>query len=569
MNEHVFYDVMILGGGLSGSTLALQLKNANPNLSILVLEKRNENAPIAGHKVGESISELGSYYLRDVLQLNEYLEEHQLQKFGFRFFFSDAQNNDIGKRVEFGSKIIDPIPAHQIDRGLFENELIDQLKNNGVEIVLGATLKNVDLDKSGHKVIFEKDGHSFEKRGKWIIDSTGRRGFLKRKLGLEKKIEHIINAAWFRIGCKIDIDDWSDNEIWKTQLDKDRRRLATNHLMGKGYWVWIISLASDNTSFGIVADPSFHSFDQFNTFEKAMNWLKIHEPLAAEKIEIHKHKEIDFKVMKHLAHDTKQFYSTDRWGLTGDAGVFMDPFYSPGMDFIALNNSWLTELIIRDNKNEDIALPTLIYEHAQRELINGWIGLYKNMYSVFGNTQIMLMKIAWDWASYWGIPTLIFRNNGYTSILFLKKYSSRRNSIGRRFSMLNEKMQALFLAWNNYEDKPFSNLHLNVFDVEILYKLHRGLDKKYDSNELIKKVESNLEILELMAAEIFRLASSQINETPSDMKVNPYSMSLDDKKEDLIEKSKSPQSFEINELIQADLANIWLHKKETVINEGV
>ena len=87
MNEHVFYDVMILGGGLSGSTLALQLKNANPNLSILVLEKRNENAPIAGHKVGESISELGSYYLRDVLQLNEYLEEHQLQKFGFRFFF--------------------------------------------------------------------------------------------------------------------------------------------------------------------------------------------------------------------------------------------------------------------------------------------------------------------------------------------------------------------------------------------------------------------------------------------------------------------------------------------------
>jgi hypothetical protein len=239
------------------------------------------------------------------------------------------------------------------------------------------------------------------------------------------------------------------------------------------------------------------------------------------------------------------------------------------MDFIALNNSWLTELIIRDNKNEDIALPTLIYEHAQRELINGWIGLYKNMYSVFGNTQIMLMKIAWDWASYWGIPTLIFRNNGYTSILFLKKYSSRRNNIGRRFSMLNEKMQAMFLAWNQYKNKSFSNLHLNVFDVEILHKLHRGLDKKYDSNELIKKVESNLQILELMAAEIFRLASSQINETPSDMKVNPYSMSLDDKKEDLIEKSKSPQSFEIDELIQADLANIWLHKKETVINEGV
>ena len=461
MNEQGFYDVIILGGGLSGSCLALQLKNANPNLSILVLEKRMENAPVAIHKVGESISELGSYYLRDVLQLKKYLEENQLQKFGFRFFFSDDKNNNIAKRVEFGSKIVDPIPAHQIDRGLFENELIDRLKNHDVEIVLGATVKNVDLDKNGHIAIYEKDGHQLEKKGKWIIDSTGRRGFLKRKLGLEKKTDHNINAVWFRLGCKIDIEDWSENETWKNQVDKDRRRLATNHLMGKGYWVWIISLASDNTSFGIVADPSFHSFDQFNTFKKAMNWLKIHEPLAAEQIETYK--ELDFKVMKYLAHDTTQFYSTDRWGLTGDAGVFMDPFYSPGMDFIALNNSWLTELIIRDINDEDIALPTLIYEHAQRELINGWIGLYKNMYSVFGNTQIMLMKVAWDWASYWGIPTLIFRNEGYINISFLKKYSSRKNSIGNRFSRLNEKMQALFIDWNKYEkEEPRLDRYVRV-----------------------------------------------------------------------------------------------------------
>ena len=563
------YDAIILGGGLAGTTLALQLKQAKLDMSILVLEKRPGNAPIAGHKVGESISELGSYYLRETLQLKAYLTEHQLRKFGFRFFFSQNSKDNIAKRVEFGSKITDPIPAHQIDRGLFENELIKRLIDKGIDVVLGAKVKSVDLSKEGHSVHYEKDGIEMKKDGSWIIDSTGRRGFLKRKLGLEKKNEHNINAAWFRLEGEIDIDDWSDDEVWKNKVGPGKRRLATNHLMGKGYWIWIIALVSGNTSIGIVADPRYHTFDQINTFDKAINWLENNEPLAAKVLKKHNEREIDFKVMKQLAHDTKQFYSTDRWGLTGDAGVFMDPFYSPGIDFIALNNSWLTELIVRDSNHEDISLRCMIYEHAQRELINGWILLYKNMYPLFGNTQIMLMKIVWDWGSYWGIPTLIFRNNGYTNIALLKKYSARKNNIGQRFSKINERMQKLFLGWNNFKHESYSNLHLNVFDLKCLYQFHRELDKKYTPEDLIKKIESNLEILEQIAAEIFRLASYQVHGTSLDMPVNPFNMNIDDKREVLIEKSKETNTFSVVQSIKTDLATIWLDQKEVTKNEYV
>ena len=58
------YDVVITGGGLAGLTLALQLKKSKPVCTILVLEKRKDDAPAATHKVGESLSELGAYYLR-------------------------------------------------------------------------------------------------------------------------------------------------------------------------------------------------------------------------------------------------------------------------------------------------------------------------------------------------------------------------------------------------------------------------------------------------------------------------------------------------------------------------
>ncbi|HVG40626.1 MAG TPA: tryptophan 7-halogenase, partial [Chitinophagaceae bacterium] len=408
------YDAIIIGGGLAGLTLALQLKQTKQNISILVLEKRKIDAPVAIHKVGESLSEMGASYLREVLNLKEYLIEHQLPKFGFRFFFSPEHADNIARRVEVGSKISNPYPSHQIDRGLLENELVRTLTERGVEVVLGANVTNIQLSNLVHKISVEIKNKENHTEASWIIDATGRNGVLKRKLHLKKEIDHDINAAWFRLDAVIDVDYWSDDTTWRQFVDPGRRRLATNHLMGEGYWVWIIPLVSGKTSIGIVADPRFHPFNEFNTFEKAMNWLNQHEPLAATMLNKHIDKQMDFKVMKHFAYDTKQFYAADRWAVTGEAGAFMDAFYSPGSDIIALGNSWITDLIVRDLNGENITLRTTIYDLAHKELINGWITLYRNMYGLFGKTQIMLMKIIWDWASYWAIPNVLFMNKGYT-----------------------------------------------------------------------------------------------------------------------------------------------------------
>lgn len=567
MENYGKYDVAILGGGLAGLTIALQLKQTHASLSILVLEKRKDDAPAATHKVGESLSEMGAYYLRDVLNLKDYLSEHQLRKFGFRFFFSPEHCENIVRRVEVGSKIFNPFPSHQVDRGLLENELVRRLTDCGVDIVLGAKVKDVELSKKGHQVRFEKDKNEYYADERWIVDSTGRSSLLKRKLGLEKDIHHDINSSWFRLDTVIDIDDWSDNLAWRNFVDPGRRLLATNHLMGEGYWVWIIPLVEGRTSIGIVADPRYHPFEGFNTFEKAMQWLEKYEPHAARMFGMHKEKLMDFKVMKHFAYDTKQFYSTDRWAVTGEAGAFMDPFYSPGSDFIALGNSWITDLIVRDAKGEDTALRTLIYDFANKELLHGWVTVYQNMYGIFGKTQIMLMKIIWDWASYWAIPNVLFANMGYTDITILKKYSSSDFSIGRRFAKLNYRMQELFKTWGQYDTAPCSDQQLNVFDLSCLHQFQSELGKQYQPAELMPKIESNLIILEQISAEIFRLASSQINDTPQDMNVDPYNMMIDDGKDELLNKSKGQNAVSVVEAIRADIAKMWFGNIKTPQNE--
>jgi len=567
MNLRGDFDVIITGGGMAGLTCALQLKQARPGISILVLEKRKGDAPAATHKVGESFSELAAYYMRDVLGLKEYLMEHQLRKFGFRYFFSPEHSDDITRRVEVGSKMFNPFQSHQVDRGLLENELVHRLSNCGVDIVLGAKVSDMELSKNGHTIRYVKEGEEYCINARWIVDSTGRSSLLKRKLGLQKDINHDINASWFRLDAVIDIDHWSDNLEWRNFVYPGLRRLATNHLMGEGYWVWIIPLIEGRTSIGIVADPAYHPFDSFNTFEKAMKWLEKHEPHAARMFGMHKEKLMDFKVMNHFAYDSKQFFSADRWSLTGEAGACMDAFYSPGLDFIALDNSWITELIVRDLAGEDITLRSMIYNFAHKELVSGWISVYRNMYGIFGKTQIMLMKIIWDWASYWAIPHVLFANKGYTDIAFLKQYSASDPGIGRRFANLNTRMQELFTSWGQFEIEPCSGLQLNVFDLSCLHQLQSELGKQYKPGELMPKIKSNLVILEQICAEIFRMVSARVNGTPGDMNVDPYTMMLEDGKDELLEKSKSQNALSVSEEIKADIAKMWFSPVKTSKNE--
>ena len=98
------YDVIILGGGLAGLTLSIQLKRKKPDIKILVLERRKENAPKAAHKVGESTVELASYYYREIIGEKEYLEKHELPKYGLRFFFKSHTKEVIESRVELGPR---------------------------------------------------------------------------------------------------------------------------------------------------------------------------------------------------------------------------------------------------------------------------------------------------------------------------------------------------------------------------------------------------------------------------------------------------------------------------------
>ncbi len=554
------YDVVILGGGLAGLTLSIQLKRMNPGISILVLERRESSAATAAHKVGESTVELGSHYLREVLGLKEYLEEFELPKHGLRFFFPTDNKDDIATRVELGPRERLPTPSHQLDRGTLENFLFTRTQELGSDVQLGATVKDVEIGNPEHTVSFLKDGTEIKVQCKWVADATGRGSFMKRKLDFHKPMEHHVNAVWWRLKGVIDIDDWSDNKEWKTYLKPGLRYLSTVHFMDKGYWLWVIPLGSKNTSIGIVADPAVHPFDTFNKYDKAIEWLKVNEPRGYSMLEPETPNLLDFKILKHYAHHTGRIYcAEDRWGVTGEAGAFLDPLYSPGTDFIAMNNSWLSDLIVRGLQGEDLQSRAEVYEQSHLKLVDNWIPVYQNKYLLMGNTQIMVIKIFWDWATYWAVPTLLFTNGAFTNLPVLKELFASSRGFGRRFGELNKVMQDLFLDWAPYETTTFSDRYIDPYDLQYMRDFQLGLDKKYESQPLIDKIADNMKILEQVACDIFRLVSAQVNGTPLNMKVDPYKIKLN------ADANGTPVELELSEnmdpSITKDVELMWFYPK--------
>lgn len=506
MTTHASYDVIILGGGLAGLALGIQLKQARPETRILIAEKRTHPVPEAAFKVGESTVEIAAHYYSDVLGMKEHLETQQLTKPGLRFYFSYGDNRDIARRVEIGHSRVPKFVAYQLDRGRFENALGEKTRMLGVEFLDRCSVKEVTLNAADrHQVTIEHGGQTRELTARWVVDASGRSSLLKRKLDLVEKNEHDANAAWFRVGYNIDVDSFSDDPEWRGRVPAGLRRFGTNHLMGRGYWVWLIPLASNATSVGIVADNQLHPFDTINRFDRALEWLKQHEPQVAQVVEEHLDDLQDFRVLKHFSYNAKQVYSADRWSLVGEAGAFLDPFYSPGSDFIAIGNTFTTDLIMRDLRGEPIAEQVAGYNQSYFETFETLLQIYQGQYPLMGSTQAVAAKISWDYVNYWSVTAPLYFQGKLWDLAFLNSLDGEL----KQLSQLNGRMQAFFRDWADRDQSQRSDVYVDQYEIKFLYDLHEAMHEPVSSDdELRVRILRNIDVCRAVAAEMLRKAEA-------------------------------------------------------------
>jgi flavin-dependent dehydrogenase len=527
------YDVAILGGGLAGLTLAHQIVQARPETSIFIAEKREGPAREAAFKVGESTQEISCEYFGHQLGFTDHLVNEQITKNGLRFWFPAGDNTELAERVERGPASRLPVHTYQLDRGRFENFLGEQALAAGIDLVGSARVRNVELGDELHEITYtlgdkeSTDEHTVTAR--WIVDATGRAFTLKRKLGLLEDNGHVINSSWFRLAGGLDLEDWADpddEEFFGRMSERGVRKLSTNHVCGQGYWVWLIQLSSGPISIGLCADPRFHPFEEFDTLEGLMDWFRRHEPQIADSVEGRLDQVEDFLKVPDFSYGCKQVYSgSDRWCLVGEAGAFLDPFYSPGSDFIAVSNTMTTDLVTRFLDGEDVTERAKAHDELYLAAYRTHLTFYEKQYEFWHNPAVMNVKIGCNNIHYWGCNALLFFKRKWADPEFIARV---RPDVERIWG-ITRRLEPMYREWNALDSREWRRALVSTAGFPAMFERHEDLEREFDDDALAAQLAANADLMEAYAVLAFHKAAKSLpdGQPDEDETINPYAVSLD------------------------------------------
>ena len=343
------YDVVILGGAFSGSSLGLLLKRERPDTRVLIIEKSTK----FDRKVGESTSEVAGCFLTRVLGLSNHLAGRHFQKHGLRLWFNNPGNDCPSHCSEIGPYSQARFPTFQLDREILDQHLLEESEKEGCEVARPATIKSFELDGVGkNTVTYKEDGETRTVTAKWVADCSGKAALIARHRKTLHPLEgHPVHSMWVRFRNVRCLDSPEARNMGLKPGPFVARGSATNHLMGRGWWCWIIPLSNGDFSAGVTWDERLFTPPSEGQVGQRLKEHLLSHPIGKLMFEDAEPIENDARIYKNLPYYSSEVCG-DGWISMGDAAGFMDPLYSQGLDYCAHGTYAAHRLILRSLAGE-------------------------------------------------------------------------------------------------------------------------------------------------------------------------------------------------------------------------
>ncbi|WP_166824785.1 NAD(P)/FAD-dependent oxidoreductase [Thalassoroseus pseudoceratinae] len=332
------YDVVVIGGGPAGSTVAALV--AEQGRSVLLLER----TAVPRFHVGESLIPETYWPLERLGLLDRMRESAFPKKFSVQFvseghkesapFYFDEHNPH------------ESSVTWQVERGIFDEMLIDRAVELGASCRTDAQVLDVMFTEDRAKGVRVKteDG-TRDIACQVVIDASGQSAFLASRLNLRVPDPKLRMATI-----------WTYYENAIRGKGKDEGATLILQTPGKKSWFWYIPLPDNIVSIGCTGTLDYMFGDKLPAADVYERELK-RCPALQRRLEPAQ------RVADHFT--TKDFsYTTSKsagsgWLLVGDAGGFIDPVYSSGV-FLALKSGWMAaDAIAAAFKTNDFSETTL------------------------------------------------------------------------------------------------------------------------------------------------------------------------------------------------------------------
>jgi flavin-dependent dehydrogenase len=310
-------DVLVIGGGPAGSTMAALL--AQQGRDVVVLEKAHHPR----FHIGESLLP-ANVPLFEQLGLREAIERIGMPKWGVEFVSPQHRHRSF---LEFGDAWDKSVPmAWQVRRSELDDILFRHAGQKGARTVEGCQVQHVSFDDEGATVQATlDDGAPRSWRARFVVDASGRDTLLARQFGDKHRHPRHSSAAIFG-------------------HFKGAQRLKGEKLQGnisifwfQHGWFWFIPLADGTTSVGATCAPAYLKSRNKPLQEFFQDTIALAPPLAER---LRQAELVDGQVWAtgNFAYSASRA-SGERWLMLGDAYAFIDPVFSSGV-YLAMANAF-------------------------------------------------------------------------------------------------------------------------------------------------------------------------------------------------------------------------------------
>jgi len=346
-------DVLVVGGGPAGSTIAALL--AQKGRHVVVLEKDR----FPRFHIGESLLPL-NLPIFERLGVADEVERIGVYKPGAEVI-SDEHAQATTFRFAH-NPYLSVSHSYHVRRADFDKLLLDNSRRLGATVLEGIRVTEVDLGADGCSRVTAvgPDGAPAAWFPRFLVDASGRDTLLLRRLGLKRADKRNNTAAVFGHFRNV------------PRRDGNAEGMITMHLFRHG-WFWMIPLPDDVMSVGVVGTRSFfrtrrEDLDGF--FARAV----AASPSVAERMS-------NAEPIGPLVATGNYSYASRRYGgngyiLIGDAAAFIDPLFSSGVMMAMSSAAFGAEVVDAwlDNKKSSRQLMRDYERRVQRGLASlSWL----------------------------------------------------------------------------------------------------------------------------------------------------------------------------------------------------
>ena len=313
MIDAVRPDVVVIGGGPSGATVATLVAKAGFRVQLL------EREHFPRYHIGESLIPETFWVLDRLgmltkLQGSRFVEKHSVQfvteqgKLSEPFYFGDYKPHESSQ-------------TWQVTRAEFDKMMLDNAREHGVDVREGMRVLDV-LFENGRAVgvrAIDEAGVTQEIRCTVVVDAAGQSCLIQDRLGLRE---------WDPVLKKAAI--WTYWKGAKRDAGRDEGATLVMQTKGKIGWFWFIPLQDDIVSVGVVA-PFDYLFKGRDSKElETIYFEEVDRCLGLQPRIAHAGRVAPFSAAKEYSYRSRQV-AGDGWVLVGDAFGFLDPLYSSGI----------------------------------------------------------------------------------------------------------------------------------------------------------------------------------------------------------------------------------------------